>query len=90
MPCGWESQRPLGTVGSFSKRLVPTETLTHHLTGQSDRQTLAAFGTATGQNLTAVLGCHTSTETVDTGARFRVLGWKVRFMDFYLGESGKA
>ena len=32
----------------------------------SGAQTLAAFGTATGQNGTATLGSHTGTETVVT------------------------
>ena len=36
--------------------------------GLSDCQTLTAFGTATGQNGTAVLGGHTGTETVGASA----------------------
>src|SRR5690606_2660049 len=66
LPLG-ESKTALNCRGVSRRFSRPKSRLTTR-SGLSDGQALAAFGATAGQNLTAVLGGHAGTETVNAGA----------------------
>ena len=87
LPLG-ESKTALNCRGVSSRFSRPKPRLTTCL-DELDSQTLAALGATTRQDLTAVLGGHTSTETVGASA-LEGAGLESAFHDALPGDSLRA